>query len=55
MIAGARGDAEFEFHYLAAFREFDFLDFVERFDAALHLGGFGGVGAEAVYEALFFR
>ncbi len=52
LVARARRNAEFEFDHLAALRQLDLFDFVERFDAALHLRGFGGVGAEAVDEAL---
>ena len=34
------------------FRQLDLVDLVQRLDAALHLRGFGGVGAEAVNKAL---
>ena len=52
LVAGARRRAEFELHDLALLRQLDLLDLVERLDAALHLRGLGGVGAEAVDEAL---
>ena len=44
LIAGARRHAEFEFHDLALLGQFDLFDFVQGFDAALDLRGFGGVG-----------
>ena len=52
LVARARRDAEFELHHLALLGQLDLFDLVERLDAALHLRGLGGVGPEAVDEAL---
>ncbi len=52
LVAGARRHAELELHYLALLGQFDLVDLVQRLDAALHLRGFGGVGFEALDEAL---
>ena len=52
LISRSRRGAKLELHHLAALRQLDLLDLIERLDAALHLRGFGGVGAEAVNETL---
>ena len=53
LVARARRIAEVELDHDAALRQLDLLDLVERLDAALHLRGLGGVGLEAIDEALF--
>ena len=52
LVAGAWGNAELELHHAARLGQLDLVDFVQGFDAALHLRGFGGMGPEAVDEAL---
>ena len=52
LVAGARGHAEIEIDDLPLLRHFQLFDLVQLLDAALHLGGFGGVGFEALNEAL---
>ena len=53
LIAGAGRRAKFEFHDVALLGQLDFFDLVEGLDAALHLRGFGGVGAETIDKTLF--
>ena len=53
LIAGSRRHAKFELHDLPFLRELDLFDLVQRFDTALHLSGFGGVGLEALDKTLF--
>ena len=54
LVAGARGHAEIEIDHLPLLGHLQLFDLVELLDAALHLGGFGGVGFEAFDEALLF-
>ena len=55
LLAGAWRRPEIELHDLALLRQLDLLDLLERLDAALHLRGLGGVGREALDEALLLR
>ena len=52
LIAGARRLAEVELDDLPTLGQLDLLDLLQRLDPALHLRGLGGVGGEAVDEAL---
>ncbi len=53
LIAGARRHPEFELHHLPFLRQLHLVDLVQSLNAALHLGGLGGMGAETVDKALF--
>ena len=55
LVPGASRGPEFEPNDLPLLRQFDFVDLVERLDAALHLGGLGGVRLEPLNEPLLFR
>ena len=51
LLAGARGCGKVEVYPGDRARHFDALQLLQLLDAALHLGGFGVLGAEALDEA----
>ena len=54
LLTGARWNAKLELHHVAFLGQLDFLNLVERLDAALHLRRFGGMRFKAIDETLLF-